>query len=181
MTDFSISDSGAVEGYGAYFGNTDSHGDVIDRGAFSDSLADWNRKGRMPPMLLQHAMGEGLMDGLPIGVWTDMGEDGNGLYVRGKLAIGNSRADDSRALMRMTPPALSGASIGYIARKFSVFPKNSSGLKRKLHRVDLREVSLVGDPSNDLARVRAKSRYMPSGGDPVIAALQRLKEELAGR
>lgn len=40
---------GTFEGYGAVFGNTDRDGDVVARGAFSQSL-----KERLPALLWQH-------------------------------------------------------------------------------------------------------------------------------
>ena len=35
---------GTFEGYGAVFGNIDAYGDVIQKGAFKETLRDW-RKG----------------------------------------------------------------------------------------------------------------------------------------
>ena len=40
---------GAFEGYGAVFGNIDSHGDVIGPGAFAKSLLERERAGRGGP------------------------------------------------------------------------------------------------------------------------------------
>ena len=42
------------EGYGAVFGNVDSYGDVIQPGAFADTLAAAHKSGTWPAMLLQH-------------------------------------------------------------------------------------------------------------------------------
>jgi len=47
MSNLNVDDQGRVEGYGAFFGNVDSHGDAIDRGAFHKTLIDWMRKGRL--------------------------------------------------------------------------------------------------------------------------------------
>nr|WP_249161112.1 HK97 family phage prohead protease [Bradyrhizobium manausense] len=171
MSDLSVDDQGRVDGYGAFFGNVDSHGDSIDRGAFQKTLADWHRKGRLPPMLLQHANGPLLEDAFPIGAWDHMEEDERGLKVRGRLAIGNRRADDVAALLRMNPPAFNGASIGYVSRRFTLMPKGSE-VRRRLHEIDLKELSLVSEPSNDLARVRyAKSKRDDDGFSRALAQL----------
>src|SRR3546814_6009325 len=45
---------GTFSGYAAVFGNVDSYGDVIERGAFKATLRAWEEKGKLPPMLLQH-------------------------------------------------------------------------------------------------------------------------------
>ena len=113
-------DDGTFEGYGSVWGVLDSHGDVVERGAFSDSLKDWARKGRLPAMMLQHGLGPLTQDQLPIGVYTGMTEDSHGLRVRGKLALGMQVANDVYTLMKMSPPALTGLSIGYRAKKFTV-------------------------------------------------------------
>lgn len=170
---FSVSNDGSVEGYGAYFNNRDSHSDVILPGAFTETLAKAKRTGKMPFMLLQHARGPLLEDDLPIGLWQGAFEDSNGLYMKGKLALGNSRADDTHALIKAG--ALNGLSIGFRLKKFEMMPRGSD-VKRKIHAVQLDEVSIVHRPSNDLARLRAKSGPTAEG-DRVTRALAGLAAE----
>jgi len=38
-----VSDDGAIEGYGSVFGNVDSYGEVVEPGAFTQSLVDAKR------------------------------------------------------------------------------------------------------------------------------------------
>jgi hypothetical protein len=45
---------GIFSGYGAVFGNIDAHGDVIQPGAFTDSIAERKAQGRAVPMHLMH-------------------------------------------------------------------------------------------------------------------------------
>jgi HK97 family phage prohead protease len=81
-------DTGTFEGYGAVFGNVDSYGDVIAKGAFAGSLREWEKRGKFPPMLLQHGggmFGGGASDQLPVGKWEHMEERSKGLWVKGKL------------------------------------------------------------------------------------------------
>lgn len=141
------------EGYGAVFGNTDSYGDVIQPGAFSETLAAARRSGRWPVMLAQHGgMGLSAGDMMPIGVWTDMAEDGKGLWVQGKLAD-TERGEEAYKLMTMQPrPALDGLSIGYIAKKWTAGAKPGEP-RRKLEAIELLEISLVTMPANPKARV----------------------------
>lgn len=143
-------------GYGAVFGNVDSYGDVIEPGAFAAYLSDVKGgKSQWPAMLLQHG-GYGMTaeDMTPIGVWTDLAEDGSGLKVSGKLAD-TPRGREVYALMKMDPrPAITGLSIGYIAKEWEPRSKPEDP-RRRLKRIDLMEISPVTFPANGKARVDA--------------------------
>lgn len=141
-------------GYGAAFNNIDAYGDVIEPGAFAAYLSDAKEgKQPWPSMLSQHG-GIGLTadDMTPIGVWTDLSEDGKGLRVEGELAD-TARGRDLYTLMKMSPrAAIDGLSIGYIAKEWEPRSKPEDP-RRKLKRVDLIEISPVTFPANRLARV----------------------------
>jgi Escherichia/Staphylococcus phage prohead protease len=69
-------DDGPIRGYGSIFGNVDSYGDTVAKGAFKKTIADAkNGNAAWPAMLSQH----GGTDQTPIGVWSDMDEDSRGL------------------------------------------------------------------------------------------------------
>lgn len=143
--------AGTFEGYGAVFGSLDSHGDVIEPGAFKRSLREWKAVKRLPPMLLQHAGWWGADDLVPIGVWDDMVEDEQGLWVRGRLlALDTDRGKSVYAAMRAG--ALDGLSIGYLPKEFTLGTKPDEPARR-LKRIDLVEVSIVTFPANAAARV----------------------------
>ena len=95
-----MTDSGSFCGYGSVYGNTDEGDDIVAPGCFSKSLMDWTAKGRMPALLWQHNPKE------PIGTYTKMTEDANGLYVEGKLAIKTQKGMEAYELMKMK--AISG-------------------------------------------------------------------------
>ncbi len=127
-----------IEGYGSMFGNKDSYNDVVEKGAFVDSL-----KQRTPLMLWQHNSRE------PIGVWDDIKEDENGLFMRGRLPL-----EDSLVSGRIAPQlklgSLKGLSIGYrvVTESFD----KTQGVNY-LKELDLREVSIVTMPANDQANI----------------------------
>ena len=80
-------DSGVMSfsGYGAAFNNVDAYGDVIEPGAFAAFLSDVESgKQAWPAMLSQHG-GYGMTaeDMTPVGVWSELAEDGKGLKVGG--------------------------------------------------------------------------------------------------
>lgn len=143
-------------GYGAYFGNVDSWGDVINHGAFTDTLAQAVKSKTFPPMFLQHGGSYSAMDYTPVGVWTKFEEDEKGLYMEGTLAP-TSRGKDLYALMKMKPrPAINGLSISFYPKDVS-YPKeglpDAKGCRRVIKKCDLREVSIVTFPANAKTRI----------------------------
>jgi len=140
-------------GYGAVFGNVDAYGDVIQPGAFADTLASAHKTGVWPSLLSQHGgWGMTAQDMTPVGVLTDLSEDGIGLKTAGVLAP-TPRGQELHALMKMQPrPAIDGLSIGYVAKDFTPRSKPEEP-RRLLKRVDLIEISLVTFPANGKARV----------------------------
>lgn len=140
-------------GYGAVFGNMDACGDVIAKGAFVQTIADFKTSGVWPAMLSQHGGWDMSAESLtPIGVWTEMREDGHGLYVEGRLAD-TPRGREMYALMKMEPrPAINGLSIGFRAVEWTSRSKPEEP-RRTLKRLDLVELSLVTFPANGKARV----------------------------
>jgi len=145
-------------GYGAVFGNVDSWGDVIAKGAFTETVKAAKASGKWPAMLTSHNGYD-----MPVGVWMDMKEDSRGLWVEGKLAD-TERGKEIYALLKMQPrPAISGLSIGYIAKDYTLHQRTKSEEPRRtLKTVDLLEVSFVTWPANDKARVvNVKSEFKP--------------------
>jgi len=149
--------AGAFSGYGAIFGNTDSYGDVIERGAFGETLKEWKGRGKFPPMLLQHGggfFGGGADDMLPIGKWLSMEENSKGLKVEGQLfALSTERGQYIHE--GLTSGVLDGLSIGFIAREVRYGDDAKDEPARTLTDIDLWEVSVVTFPANDKARVSA--------------------------
>lgn len=141
------------KGYGAVFGNVDSYGDVIEPGAFAKTLKAAQKSGQFPAMLLQHGgWGVGTDDMMPVGVWESLEEDSKGLASEGVLAP-IQRGIETYTLLKMKPrPAITGLSIGYIPKKYTVGTKPEEP-RRLLHEVDLLEISLVTFPANGKARV----------------------------
>lgn len=138
-------DTREVVGYGAVFGNVDSYGDVIAPGAFAKSLAQIKAGAKpMPAMLLSHNP-----EALPVGKWTEMAEDGHGLRVKGFLLDTTQGVDTYKALKA---GAITGLSIGFRPIEYALRSRPDEP-RRTLKSVDLLEVSVVGFPANDKARV----------------------------
>lgn len=148
---------GAFSGYGAIFGTEDNLGDVIEEGAFKNTLKEWKKeRGKWPPMLLQHGggfFGGGAEDMLPVGQWTDMQENRRGLKVEGQLfALSTEKGQYIYEGLRSG--VLDGLSIGFRTRQFVQGTKPGEP-DRTLTEIDLWEVSIVTFPANPQARVTA--------------------------
>ncbi len=174
-----LNDDGSFDGYGSVFGVKDSYDEIVEQGAFAESLAAHRSKGTMPALLWQHRSGE------PIGVYTEMAEDGIGLKVSGQLALKTSRGAEAYELLKMK--AISGLSIGFVTREDSY---DRVTRIRTLKRVDIWECSLVTFPANDSARVqgvknieliesiRDAEKYLRDAGfsrSEAVALLSRIK------
>jgi HK97 family phage prohead protease len=137
-----IDADGTVEGYASLFGEIDQARDMVMRGAFADTLA--LRGIRRIPMLFQHDPAE------PVGIWLELREDFRGLFARGRLIPEVARGRELISLLR--EGAIDGLSIGFRASKARIDPKTRI---RRLHAVDLWEISIVTFPLLAGARVRA--------------------------
>jgi HK97 family phage prohead protease len=157
LTETKILDTpGAFSGYGAAFNNVDAMGDVIQEGAFGNSLKEWQARGKWPPMLLQH--GGGFFGGsadsmLPVGQWTEMEENRRGLKVGGQLFALNTERGQY-IYEGLKAGALDGLSVGFKTKQYVAGTKPGEP-DRTLTEIDLWEVSIVTFPANPKARVMA--------------------------
>lgn len=94
-----------ISGYASVFGEADQLGDVVPIGAYKACLQALKSEGRSVKMLWQHDPTK------PIGVWDEIHEDGNGLFVKGRL-LPEIQAG-SEALTLIKAGAIDGLSIGY--------------------------------------------------------------------
>lgn len=145
-----VSEDGIFTGYASLFDVTDLARDSVSKGAFQNSIK--TRGVANIRMLFQHDPNE------PIGQWLDIREDGRGLFVKGKLTLGATRAREVLALMRSK--ALDGLSIGF---KTVRSRKDAGSNVRKILEADLWEVSVVTFPMLPTARIaEVKAASLPS-------------------
>lgn len=129
------------EGYASVFGGVDSYGDTIEKGAYAETIKEENRRGRPIRMRWNHY-------GDVIGKFIDIYEDDVGLFVRGELTPGHSKAADVAASMQHG--AVDGLSIGYTVPADGM---EEDGAIRRLKRINLIEISVVEEPADVEARV----------------------------
>ncbi|MGB3406879.1 MAG: HK97 family phage prohead protease [Jannaschia sp.] len=147
-----------ITGYASWFGIEDKGRDVVEAGAYCDSLARLSAEGRSVKMLWQHD------PTAVIGVWDEVREDARGLYVRGRLLPGVEKAREAATLIEAG--ALDGLSIGYTVKRAI---KDTQG-RRLLKELELWEVSLVTFPMLPSARVGAKADPMRDVARAIEAA-----------
>jgi HK97 family phage prohead protease len=140
-----VQDGCVISGYASLFGAVDQGNDVVEPGAYKASLAALSAKGTKVKMLWQHDPAQ------PIGIWDEVREDAQGLWVKGRLLESVAKGREAAALIEAG--AIDGLSIGYRTKKAT---KNSKG-QRLLSELELWEVSLVTFPMLPSARVAAKS------------------------
>ncbi len=129
-----------IAGYASLFGHEDLGGDIVERGAFAESLS----RRRSVPMLYQHEAGE------PVGRWTRIIEDRRGLWVEGEILALSPRGRTASDLVARG--VLDGLSIGFRTRGFT--PRRPRG--RRLTSIDLWEVSIVTFPMLPQARLQVQ-------------------------
>ncbi len=135
-----VGEGGIFEGYASLFGVPDLGKDVVQPGAFADSLARRGVGGVR--LLFQHD------PAAPLGRWLSIAEDFRGLRVRGQLNLAVERAREIHALLR--EGAIDGLSIGFRVERAR--HERSTGLRR-LEKLDLWEISIVTFPMMPGARV----------------------------
>jgi HK97 family phage prohead protease len=163
-------EAGTIEGYASVFGGSpDSYGDVIAPGAFAESLAKHRREGTFPIMLWGHNSSEP-----PIGNWTDMAEDGKGLWVKGDIDLDDPLG--TRVYRALKRRSMKGLSIGYETKDSESDPKRPG--VRLLKTVDLWEVSPVPFPAQVRASVETVKSYLKEGSLPDLRQFEESLREL---
>lgn len=137
------------EGYASTFDNVDLGNDRMISGAFKNTIRKYMDGRKNLPVLWQHDMK------MPLGTYTEMREDMNGLYVKGRMP----KEDDfvrGRVMPQMKAGSVSAMSIGYVVRDYDYDQE-----VRNLKEVDLFEVSLVTMPMNPEAMVTDMKMAVP--------------------
>ena len=162
-----VSDDGLFSGYASVFDNVDSYGDIVRKGAFVESISEWEAKGKMPPILWNHDPSD------PIGVYTKMQEDDKGLFVEGRLLIDDvPRARQTHALMKAG--VIDGLSIGYRVKEYLY---NVDEEVTDLIKLSLREVSIVTFPANPETRIEAVKSRLDAGELPTLPEFEKFLRE----
>jgi HK97 family phage prohead protease len=136
--------NGLFAGYASVFGGIDSFNDTIMKGAFADNIKAMTAgEKRMPLMLYGHSSQN------VVGKWLKMEEDDKGLWVEGEFTPNHTLANDVYASTKHK--AIDGMSIGFMIPDGGSEELENGG--RRITKIDLMEISIVGFPADDVARI----------------------------
>lgn len=133
---------GTFRGYASKFNGIDSYGDTILPGAYDKVVA----AGGTVPVFFNHES----LD-LPIGKYTKLSANSQGLYVEGVLTLDIPRARDVYNALKAG--TVSGLSVGIGIAEDDWEPNAETGGKTIKNVSMLREISICTFPADDRARV----------------------------
>lgn len=144
-----VADGGEVLAYASTFDRVpDSYGDVVARGAFAKTLADWQASGNPIPLLFGHRTDDPRMN---IGSVIEAEEDERGLKIRARFDEENEIAQYTRKLVR--EGRLTKLSFAYDTLDAAPVVLADGTRANELRELKLYEVSLVPIPANEMTEV----------------------------
>jgi len=154
--------AGYIEGYAAIFGNVDSQGEIIRKGAFSKTIRERVPAGKVKLMTLHLSKGGATQQ--VVGTVTQAREDDRGLWIHAEFA---SDPDSQGARAKAAEGHVRGLSIGYVPlSKMEILVDGEVAMELK--EIKLLEVTLTPFPANELAEVTsAKSLDLPRSKQPL--------------
>lgn len=157
-------DDGLAEGqftaYASVFGNKDSYGDVVIRGAFADSLARWGAKDALLPLLFGHRLDD---PDFNIGHVVKAVEDDHGLLVTGQLDLDMPKAQATYRLLKGR--RINQMSFAYDVLEGAWVTKDGTEYY-ELRELELFEVSVVPIGANqetEVLAVKASTAALAAG------------------
>jgi uncharacterized protein len=149
-------EEGQFEAYASIFGNIDSYGDVVQPGAFENTLKEWAESGNFLPVLFGHNMAD---PDYNIGHVLEAKEDERGLWVRGQLDLDSAKGAQVHRMLK-------GKRISQLSFAYDVIKGTWGQLDGvdvyELHEVKIYEVSLVTIGANQETEVLAVKTAMES-------------------
>jgi HK97 family phage prohead protease len=134
-----FNDAGQFTAYASTFGNADQVNDVIEKGAFTETLSTKAISDVF--MFWQHDSDQ------IIGEWIEIKEDDHGLLVKGQLYVDDiQQAKETHFLMKK-------GKIKQLSIGFNIIKKAFEGGKRILKEINLSEISPVTFPCNLKAEI----------------------------
>lgn len=141
---------GQFTAYASVFGNKDSYGDVVQPGAFTDTLAEWKASGNPIPLLWGHDMQDPFSN---IGGVVTAEQDDHGLKVTAQLDLENPKAMQVYKLLK-------GARVDQMSFAYDVLAggparDEAHGDYYSLDKLKLYEVSVVPIGANQETEILA--------------------------
>lgn len=159
--------------YASVFGNKDSYGDVVQPGAFADTLTAWESKGLPIPLLWGHNTAD---PDFNLGAIIEASEDDHGLKVRGQLDMDSPKSEQVYRLLKSG--RVSQMSFAYSVVDGEWIEPVGEGKTYKdayysLKALDLFEVSIVPIGANqetEILAVKAAANSLRAKAGRVLSA-----------
>lgn len=136
-----------IEGYASIFGNKDSYGDIVEQGAFSETLSkDANRV----KFCYNHDL-----HGSVCGKILELREDTKGLYFKAEI-IPTTIGSDLIKLIEFG--AIDEMSIGYRTQEYKDENVGTVDVTRRIIKASLIEISAVSRAANPQATIASSER-----------------------
>lgn len=131
------------------WGNVDAYGDVMVKGAFTNTLAEWKSANGQIPFIWSHNIND---PDSYVGVITDARETDEGLEVDGKFDLDGPTSTKAYNLLKSG--RIKEFSFGFIAREVAFATRDGEEV-REVKDVELLEVSMTMIGANRATRVVA--------------------------
>ena len=145
-----------IKGHASAFNNIDSHGDIVEKGAFTKSIAQAME--RKINLFSSHSMDARDL----VGSIVSMREDGKGLLFEAAISQAPSAQDIA---IKAAEGHLNEVSIGFFIKEYEdVKDEKTNKMIRHIKEVELVEISLVSRASNPeatLLEVREQNKEQP--------------------
>lgn len=168
--------NGYFEAVVSAFGNIDSYGDVMVKGAFARTLAEWKDNGGEIPFLWSHASHDPMAYVAGI---TEAEETDEGLVVRGKFDLDTDQSKQAYKLLKSR--RVKEFSFGFIVKAYE-FGELDGTEVRYVKDVDLLEVSMTilgANPSTRLVAIKTAQQTSESNTIDADALKALVKQAIA--
>lgn len=165
-------EEGIISGYASVFGNVDSYGDIVVKGAFSRFLAKLRAKDKVIPVFYGHNMEDPKAN---IGWVIELREDEHGLWFKAQLDL----SGDTHG--RLVYAQLKDGRLDSLSFGFSVIDGASTEAGYELRDLELYEISVVPIPANQealITEVKAGRAISAKNMDLIRRAYEALGELL---
>jgi HK97 family phage prohead protease len=141
---------------------------------FMQWAKEFAEMGRPLPMYVNHNA-----DAIPVGEWTTIEMDDEGMNASGRLYLNTSAGADLYQVMKESPNMFGGVSVGAYAEEYQMVnadgePDQSEEAYFQITKGGLRETSVVMYPNNMKAEIKKLEYFRPDGS----ADLKVLEEAL---
>ena len=165
-------EEGIISGYASVFGNVDSYGDIVVKGAFSKSIEKIRKTGKVISVFYGHNMEDPRAN---IGRVIELREDDRGLFFKAQLDLSGDTYG------RLVYGQLKDGRLDSLSFGFSVVEGANTEAGYELRELELYEISVVPIPANQealITEVKAGRAISAKNMDLIRRAYEALGELL---